>query len=394
MMTAHEIEGPRGSISVLEYMLSPAEGKSPTAFALLLPGTSIRPGPGAAKHDKYHFGANVPCIYRDVGLRLAEQSGIPSLQLSWRRYPADGGTTKDAIHDIIVAVRFMRQKYGSQCGALLVGYSFGGAAVLAFLAHCFQNPKALDMIGANEQKRQPWLLGTVALAGALKGTGDDKVNIFNALQQAEKIQALSLIIHGSDDDNVSISAAEKLFRQAPQLKSLCILQGAGHYLQENWSWELVVDACCQWLSHAATQRSAVSSSGLACSAAQAQQNASAALCSCERVEGSAAFAFDPEPRTCLGGYIKYTNYELPLPGNPSQRALCSDKGSQSERVLQQSSKHAERQRKARERQYLQRIGNLPSVIARFQATQSPKGSLICQEEIHEPRAMTSRSKTF
>ncbi|CAE8617955.1 unnamed protein product, partial [Polarella glacialis] len=43
-----------------------------------------------------------------AGGRLSKESGIPALQLSWQRLPADGGTATDAIHDMLAAARLAR----------------------------------------------------------------------------------------------------------------------------------------------------------------------------------------------------------------------------------------------------------------------------------------------
>lgn len=204
-----------GTTAAIEYAppdRAATGSAAPGAFVLLLPGTSIRPGPGADKAAKYSFEPAVRGIYRSLALGLSEEAGLPCLQLCWRRFPADGGTTADAIQDIVAGLKFMQGKYGRRCGLLLVGYSFGGAAILAFLAQCGLSKLDADAAGPPAAGRSR-LLGCVALSGALKGPGEDAVNLFGAMQYLEASHAPLLVVHGSADDNVSISAAQKLFKQ-------------------------------------------------------------------------------------------------------------------------------------------------------------------------------------
>merc|ERR1712107_939218 len=126
----------------------------------------------------------------------------------------------DAVQDMASAISFMRTKHGERCGAFIVGYSFGGAAIWQFLASCNSDkPHASMMWTKVEHGRKHWLRGCVVLSGALRCQGEDTVNLFSSFQYLERIQVPLLIFHGSDDDNVSFSTALKAYRKAPSYKT-------------------------------------------------------------------------------------------------------------------------------------------------------------------------------
>jgi len=347
------------------------------AFVLLLPGTSIRPGPGAEKAAKYRFEPEVRSIYRTTAKTLAEDYALPVLQICWRRFPADGGTTQDAVHDMLAGIRFMRSKYGWHCGVLIVGYSFGGAALWALLQTYADRPALVNAaIGEDESSRQPWLYGCIALSGARKGTGEDKVNMFAALQQLERIRAPLLIIHGTDDDNVAISAAHKTFREAPAMKSLCVLEGADHNLRVLHWQSTISRVCIQWLVHAAAPRG-VSNASRARVVLQAQHAAAIELCEISMQDPTVTLAFDPLPQYLgCGGLVPYHAYDVPVADTTSvlpRRSLpCYEQPPETLQAL--CSLHAERQRKAREMHELERRGPTAAAYAKWRASVEARGS--------------------
>eukprot|EP00929_Paragymnodinium_shiwhaense_P004087 TRINITY_DN104812_c0_g1_i1.p1 TRINITY_DN104812_c0_g1~~TRINITY_DN104812_c0_g1_i1.p1 ORF type:complete len:481 (+),score=83.10 TRINITY_DN104812_c0_g1_i1:70-1443(+) len=398
-MSIVSVPGPKGLISAIEYAPAEVLRGSSSAFVLLLPGTSIRPGPGAEKAAKYRFETSVPGIYKTLGTTLASQYGLPVLQLCWRHFPADGGVCADAMHDIFSAVRFMRERYGFQCGAILVGFSFGGAAIQAALARCQRkgvppmieapqassnrergdpcaaSPSAAGMAGA---ARSPWLLGCVALAGALKGPGDDTISLQDAAKYMEDIRAPLLIVHGSADDNVAPTAACKLFRLSPTLKSLCMLDGADHDVRDPYWRDLVTDICIRWLRHMSGSRG-TSTASRSRAIQRLQHLAAADLCELSLREAPMKLAFDPAPQRLEGGgLLKYDAYEVPTMAEisafrkvqPSSRtSLRSLEGPLRQAALEAlCSVHVERCQKARERQKLALGGHMRGVYERFKAS--------------------------
>eukprot|EP00927_Polykrikos_kofoidii_P074337 TRINITY_DN70316_c0_g1_i1.p1 TRINITY_DN70316_c0_g1~~TRINITY_DN70316_c0_g1_i1.p1 ORF type:complete len:507 (-),score=52.47 TRINITY_DN70316_c0_g1_i1:318-1838(-) len=407
----------KGELTIIEYTpgglftSNNARGSSTAASTpacvLLLPGTSIRPGPGADKAAKYRFDPEVHGIYRSIARCLSIDHGIPCLQLCWRKFPADGGTTHDAITDMFAALRYMRSKYGPHCGALIVGYSFGGAAILAILAASAARPEVTPSADGATRSRHSWLLGAIALSGALKGGGDDTVSLLSAMQFLQKCSAPMLIIHGTEDDNVAFSAAQKLFKHAPSMKSLLVLEGADHNLRDpSWA-KLVADACSQWLALVAAPRgAAIASRNRA--ALLAHHSGAAALCRLQITSYggcSASFAFDPTPQTIDGvACPSYRTYEVPtvlsnfvpvphgktLPKQEARtKTTTEDIEAAVARQAERLSVHLERQQRGRERRKLERVGNLPSLIQRLKERQAAqekvKGDDIGAEETHDPR---------
>lgn len=378
------VPGPSGAVSAIEY--APPNSQRRHAFVLLLPGTSIRPGPGADAAAKYCFEAKVQGIYKTVAERLAKQHDLPVLQLCWRCFPSDGGTTHDAVHDILACVRFMRSRYGQHCGTLMVGYSFGGAAIWALLAHMAEKPEKVEAALGEAQEpcgRPPWLYGLVALSGSLKGSGDDNVSLFSALKCLDKIRTPLLIVHGSDDDNVTVSAAYKLFRKVQSMKALCLLDGADHNLREPAWRRIIPDVLTSWLAQVAVPRG-LSTACRGRAVLQALHAASAELCSISMTEPSVTLALDPVPQHPSGGIApSYHAFEVPttedafvapqLPGGlkcllPMKRReeIAAKTNAAKEHLSQIVSIHADRQRRAREQAEAVRKGSVGASYAKRQ----------------------------
>uniref|UniRef100_A0A7S4UZY8 Peptidase S9 prolyl oligopeptidase catalytic domain-containing protein n=1 Tax=Alexandrium monilatum TaxID=311494 RepID=A0A7S4UZY8_9DINO len=353
-------------MAAIEY--EPPDAKEgASAFVLLLPGTSIRPGPGAEKAAKYCFEPGVPGIYRSLAGELSGTRGIPCLQLCWRHFPVDGGTTVDAVLDILMGIRFMRAKYGERCGFLLVGYSFGGAAVWAFLAECGSAKPGSPLAALGS--RQSGLLGCIAISGALKGPGDDMVNLFGALQYLEARQAPALVVHGSLDDNVALSAAHKVFKKAASLKTLCVLMGADHDLREPQWRDAVCETCGRWLARVAAPRG-VSNTSWARSVLLQHHTAAVALCDFAASVPGARLAFDPPPQRPdgQGPPPSYRAYEVPT---------VWDQPAAAARLLlaERCGQHAKRQQRAREQAALQRRGTVAAAHARLAASRERQASV-------------------
>jgi len=216
---------------------------------------------------------------------------------------------------MLAGICFMKERYGQQCGAIFVGYSFGGAAILQFLAQACENPQAiLNPMNRDSNKLRPttWLHGCVALSGALKGQNGDDVSLLSALKQLEQAQVPLLIVHGSDDDNVALSAAQKLFRKAAPPKSLCVLQGGDHNLREPVWQELVADIIGKWLARISSPRGC-SGASRSRSVQHAHHAAAASLCDLSVQQPSiVTCAFEPSPlRLGSGGHLAFTACEVP-----------------------------------------------------------------------------------
>jgi len=381
-MSLKKISSRKGLVDAIEYEPK-VVAHGVAAFGLLLPGTSIRPGPGADKADKYHFDLDVPSIYRTIGQRLSDGYGVPCLQLCWRRFPADGGLTHDAVNDMMAGIAFMKERYGAQCGAIFVGYSFGGAAILQFLAQAGENPLAIlnPIIGDSRKPRPtPWLHGCVALSGALKGQNGDDVSLLSALKQLEQAQVPLLVVHGSDDDNVALSAAHKLYRKAASPKSICVLQGGDHNLREPIWQELVAEIISNWLVRISGTRGC-SGASRSRSVQQAHHSAAASLCQLSVQRASVVTcAFEPSPqRLDSGGLLPFTACEVPnlqevfavKAGAPPTELSCCRLA----KIAELTALHASRHNKARERLLKERRGPTKEAYLKLQASRAERRSL-------------------
>lgn len=381
-MKCVNISSPKGPLQAIEYCPARIDGNAPS-FVLLLPGTSIRPGPGADKAHKYSFATEIPSIYRSIAQRLAREHDVPCLQICWRRFPADGGTTHDAVNDMLASVCFMKKRYGQQCAAILVGYSFGGAAILQFLAQCTDNSRAIlnPMQGDLSKPRLlPWLHGCVSLSGALKGQGSDDVSLLSAMKYLELAQVPLLLVHGSEDDNVALSAAQKFYRKAAPPKSLCVLQGADHNLREAKWQDLVSEVISGWLIYTCVSRGS-SGASRARAVQHAHHSAAASLCDLSLRQPIVTCAFEPLPqRLPSGGHLSFTACEVPSVQEvfaaragqaPAEQVEC-----RLARIAELTALHTQRQQKAREKQLRERRGSVREAYAKLQASRERRNRSI------------------
>lgn len=364
VISTRSIPGPQGDVDAIEYAPSPSCSVSARLFVVLMPGTSIRSGPGTDKRHKMSFSAEVPGIYAALGRALAAR-GVPSLQLCWRRFPADGGTLGDAVHDCLAGARFMLSHYGARCSGVLVGYSFGGAATLAVLERLFHTPEAGQAPGA----KRTWFAGCAAISGALKGRGDDMVSLFTAMKYLEESRAPMMLIHGTEDSNVMPSAPAKLYRQAPPRKILCMLHGADHSLHKPRWVDVVTRLCLTWVSCFAAG-SQGSDRGRPSHLAQ--------LAAAERI--CEDFGEDSDVRIAMNPQLppgKHHEFLVPPASEPfapvprgasappsqahgrrRSEVIEEEARVARETITQRLSKHAERQKKARARRHIELVGPL------------------------------------
>ena len=175
-----ELNTPRGVI--ISYLRA-WEGK--TAFVIFVGGAS---GTVSGPADK---------VYEKIATALVKY-GISSLRIEYRK----PGDFAESVVDVLAGCSFM-QGIGAR-EALLVGHSFGGAVAI----------KAGEL--------SDLVKGVTAMSSQLFGT-----------QDVHQLNKPLLLIHGDQDEILNHEASEDIFQRASNPKSLEIIKGSGHGLQED-----------------------------------------------------------------------------------------------------------------------------------------------------------------
>jgi putative redox protein len=164
------------------------------------------------------------------------------------------------VQDLVAAADFLREQYAAP--SLLIGHSLGGTAILK-AAQDIPESRALVTIGS------PADAGHVARQFACDMTtieeqGQAEVNLAGRtftikksfvddlqeqnMQHVSSLRKALLIFHSPMDTTVSISEAEKLYRQAKHPKSFISLDQADHLLTNKTDSQYVADTIAAWAS--------------------------------------------------------------------------------------------------------------------------------------------------
>ena len=173
-----------------------------------------------------------------IGMLRFDNLGLGDSEGDW----GDGSFTHK-VSDTVLAVQFMAER-GTPAD-LLVGHSFGGAAVIA-AANQVPRLEAVVSIGAPSEPRHvehnydalvervmaqghaEWLVGGRALT--LKRDFIEDVRRADLRQQIRRLRVPLLVMHSPTDDTVSIDNASAIFKAASHPRSFVALEGSDHLL--------------------------------------------------------------------------------------------------------------------------------------------------------------------
>ncbi|MEN7548172.1 bifunctional alpha/beta hydrolase/OsmC family protein [Rapidithrix thailandica] len=163
------------------------------------------------------------------------------------------------MEDLLAAADFLKKEY--KAPALLIGHSFGGAAVL-LTAHQISSALAVATIGAPFDPEHVTHLFSDQL-DELREQGKAKVNIggrpfflkkkfLDDLQTVhshhpiQNLDAALLVLHSPQDEIVSIDNATKIYKAAQHPKSYLSLDGANHLLSKKLDALYVGEVIATW----------------------------------------------------------------------------------------------------------------------------------------------------
>jgi pimeloyl-ACP methyl ester carboxylesterase len=175
-----------------------------------------------------------------IGMLRYDNLGIGGSEGDW-----GDSTFSQRVADTVQAVGFMNGS-GREV-RLLVGHSFGGAAVIA-AAHQIEHIRAVVSIGAPYDPghvehiydalvervladgEAPFLIGGKALT--LRRHFVEEVRALDLHEQIHTLHRALLVMHSPTDNTVGIANASEIFRAARHPRSFVSLEGADHLLTE------------------------------------------------------------------------------------------------------------------------------------------------------------------
>jgi putative redox protein len=173
-----------------------------------------------------------------IGMLRFDNLGLGDSEGDW-----GNGSFSHKIADTAQAVRFMNDS--GRRVRLLVGHSFGGAAVIA-AAHEADSVRAVASIGAPYDPghvehnydalvdriladgEAPFLVGGKALT--LRRHFIEDVRAADLREQIRTLRRALLVMHSPTDNTVGIANASEIFRAARHPRSFVSLEGADHLL--------------------------------------------------------------------------------------------------------------------------------------------------------------------
>ena len=175
-----------------------------------------------------------------IGMLRFDNLGLGDSEGDW-----GDGSFSHKVEDTARAVGFMEESgHGVR---LLVGHSFGGAAVIA-AAHLVDGVRAVVSIGAPyepahvehnydalverilHEGEAPFLIGGKALT--LRRHFIEDVRAADLRERIRTLRRALLVMHSPTDNTVGIANASQIFRTARHPRSFVSLEGADHLLTE------------------------------------------------------------------------------------------------------------------------------------------------------------------
>ncbi len=173
-----------------------------------------------------------------IGMLRFDNLGLGESEGDW-----GDGSFSHKVADTVQAARFLNES--GRMVRLLVGHSFGGAAVIA-AAHQIESVRAVASIGAPYEPAHvehnydalveriladgeaPFLIGGKALT--LRRHFLEDVRAVDLREQIRTLRRALLVMHSPTDNTVGIKNASEIFRAARHPRSFVSLEGADHLL--------------------------------------------------------------------------------------------------------------------------------------------------------------------
>jgi putative redox protein len=231
---------------VSEHVSFPSTSGPALAGAVDLPDGDVR-GWGVFGHG-FTLGKDSPAASRickqlaseGIGMLRFDNLGLGDSEGDW-----SDGSFSNKVADTVRAVEFMASE-GREVH-LLVGHSFGGAAVIAAAHECPSVAAVVSIAAPYEpahvehtydalmeriesEGEAPFLIGGKALT--LKRHFIDDVRNVDLRERIHTLRRALLVMHSPTDNVVGIANASEIFQCARHPRSFVSLEGADHLLTE------------------------------------------------------------------------------------------------------------------------------------------------------------------
>ena len=232
-IVAERVEFVSSSGPRLVGLLDPAKG-SVRGWGVFAHGFTLgKDSPAASRICKQLAGEG-------IGMLRFDNLGLGDSEGDW-----GDGSFSHKVDDTARAVAFMEES--GRHVRLLVGHSFGGAAVIA-AAHLAPDVRAVVSIGAPYEPAHvehnydalverilgdgeaPFLIGGKALT--LRRHFIEDVRSADLRERIRTLRRALLVMHSPIDNTVGIANASQIFRTARHPRSFVSLEGADHLLTE------------------------------------------------------------------------------------------------------------------------------------------------------------------
>ena len=149
------------------------------------------------------------------------------------------------VEDLIVAAEFLKSSY--QAPEILVGHSFGGAAVLQAAGRIPSATAVVTIAAPSDPQHLTRALGSATASIQDRGQADvnlagrtftlkkqflDDLNFVNMSEALKKLDRALLVLHSPIDETVGIENAARIFQAARHPKSFVSLDKADHLLTD------------------------------------------------------------------------------------------------------------------------------------------------------------------
>lgn len=149
------------------------------------------------------------------------------------------------VEDLIVAAEFLNSNY--QAPEILIGHSFGGAAVLQAAGRIPSATAVVTIAAPSDPQHVTRALGSAAASIQNRGRADvtlagrtftlkkqflDDLNFVNMAETLKKLNRALLVLHSPIDETVGIENAAQIFQAARHPKSFVSLDKADHLLTD------------------------------------------------------------------------------------------------------------------------------------------------------------------
>ncbi|MGD2186763.1 MAG: bifunctional alpha/beta hydrolase/OsmC family protein [Desulfobacterales bacterium] len=147
------------------------------------------------------------------------------------------------VDDLIVAADFLKSNY--EAPKILIGHSFGGAAVLQAAAHISSSKAVVTIAAPSDPKHVNHTLGSAAESIQNRGQADvtlagrtftlkkqffDDLDFVNMNRALKNLGRALLVLHSPIDETIGIENAAQIFQAARHPKSFISLDKADHLL--------------------------------------------------------------------------------------------------------------------------------------------------------------------